>query len=103
MKIGKGSASGPRLRGFGMGRVKKATQPRPACATFAADFHDFRASQRDVKAPLSFCFIYGDFAVLIFANDVFAPEACAFLAASSTSSITRRRFSPRTFFTSESE
>src|SRR5262245_6720902 len=35
----KSSASGPRLRGFGMGRDDKAAQPRPACATLVADFH----------------------------------------------------------------
>src|SRR5262245_66581732 len=34
-----------------MGRVEKAAQPRPACATLAADFHCFRASEREMKAP----------------------------------------------------
>src|SRR5262245_8061160 len=47
--LGKSSASGPRLRVFGIGRVEKAAQPRSACATIAADFHSSRASQRDMN------------------------------------------------------
>src|SRR5262245_15362049 len=41
----------PRLRCPGNRRDEKQRN-LPGCATFAADFHGLRASQRDMKAPL---------------------------------------------------
>jgi hypothetical protein len=85
----------------------RETPRRKAVASLMAGFN----SQRPLVCP---CMNYGRakfglfhfycaFGEAILANDGLAPEACAFLATSSTSAITLSMFSPRTFFTSASE